>query len=144
MTIARFNVTLSDGRVASVVPADAAGARFVQIVDVDPISILFRYREISEPQYAAAKEHEAAWNASGFVPEGRSRFEAPMFGGPSEPADRIDDREMAAWRRWRDGQRCVPAYARSQVAAVVAYGERPTNITYLREGLSALSRFYRT
>lgn len=140
----RLETMLPDGRRASVVPADAAGKAIVCIIDTDPWSALWARGLIEESEYRAACDHAYTWDAAGFVSKRRSSFEGGAFSIRSEPADRLDGPRMDAWRRWRSAQACVPAFARGQIYAVVAFGETPTNLRHLRIGLRALARFYRT
>lgn len=139
----RFETTMPDGRRASIILADSSGSGLVSIIDTDPWSVLRNRGLIEESEYRAACSHSETWKASGFVGEMRTNFEENSFSGRTEPADRLDGKNMEAWRRWRDAQACIPVFARGQIYAVIAFGDAPYDLRKLRVGLRALSKFYR-
>ena len=136
-------LTKTNGRDAYLTPADNAGEFRVNMLDRDPWTLMLHLGLITREQSEAATRHAMTWHECRIVPERTSGLSPFLNHTPTEIADRIGDRETAALRRFREAQRAIPVFTRSEVLNVCCYSERPSNLRVLRVGLSALVRHYR-
>lgn len=113
------------------------------MLDRDPWTLMLHLGLITREQSEAANRHAMTWHECRIVPERTSGLSPFLNHTPTEIADRIGDRETAALRRFREAQRAIPVFTRSEVLNVCCYSERPSNLRVLRVGLSALVRHYR-
>lgn len=141
-TIERVSVLTTDGRDAALVPADDAGEFRVEVIARDPWTVLLHAKLISDREHAAADAHSATWVAARWMEAGRSGYEPATSGGISDPADRMDEDAMDAWRRFRAAQAAIPVFTRGVVYNCVAYHERPGDVRVFRVGLRGLAKFY--
>lgn len=141
-TTERVSICTPDGRDAALVPADDAGKFRVEVIARDPWTVLLNARLISDQEHAAAEAHSATWVAARWVEAGRSGYEPATSGVFTEPADRLGEEAMDAWRRFRSAQAAIPVFTRGVVYNCVAYYERPTDVRAFRVGLRWLARFY--
>lgn len=141
-TSERVLICTQDGRAAALVPADDAGEFRVEVIARDPWTVLLHTKLISDREHAAADAHAATWMAARWMEAGRSGYEPATSGVFTEPADRMDDDAMGAWRRFRAAQAAIPVFTRGVVYNCVAYYERPADVMVLRVGLRSLAKFY--
>ncbi len=139
-------LTSIGGREVYLEAGDNAGEYRQQVVAADPWSVLHHRGQITTHEADAAKVHSITWHLTKLVPEGRTAIEASIFGGGGfDPASRMDDLAMIAWRQWRDGQACMPPQCRAPVFNMVAWHQYPREgeLKVVRQGLRRLVRFYR-
>lgn len=144
VTADRFIVETTDGRQATLVPSDDAGAFRVEIVAADPWHAMLHIGEIDDRECAAADCHAAKWIASGWIGAGRCGFEPAVSNGLADFADRMGKPEMEAWRTFRLAQVAMPVFARAVVYNCIAFCEVPRTgeMRAFRIGLRRLATFY--